>query len=130
MFTVPDISQSLASNSGTLRLTDVRITKFQPPKAYQMSAAPPNQVRLTLINMAVTAIGNMDGSVNIIAPLELQGELEVEAEDVDIILNSALEKTSDGLPHLRILQCTGRIGKIRVVNHNGGVAGAGVDIFQ
>lgn len=72
----------------------------------------------------------MGGSINIIMPLDLQGELEVQAEEVDVIVDSALEKTSEGLPRVRLIECTSRIGKIHVINHNGGPAAAGFNIFQ
>jgi hypothetical protein len=72
----------------------------------------------------------VSSQLNILVPLVLEGQVEILAEDISFHLDSALEQSATGGPQIIARSCRTTIGRMQIINHNGGFVGIAVNMFQ
>ncbi|KHN86010.1 Lipopolysaccharide-binding protein [Toxocara canis] len=127
---IPNISHRLTNDQGIISLSRVRVSRFKRASIHNISTSSPNRLTWVMRNLNIGLIGDLSGEVNIVVPLKLEGQAEIQTEGVDFRLESALEKSPSGSARVRTISCRTSIKAVRIDNHNGGLAGIALNLFK
>ncbi|EFP03823.1 hypothetical protein CRE_28767 [Caenorhabditis remanei] len=127
---IPDVEHILPSNQGIIYISRIHLSRFRRAEHHQLNSTAPNKISWTMQNMDIGLLGDLSGSVNIVVPLNLTGQVEILAQGLTFHLESSIEKGINGSAKVTSLSCLATIRDVTVTNHNGGLFGLAVSVFK
>ncbi|CAB3409618.1 unnamed protein product [Caenorhabditis bovis] len=127
---IPDVEHILPSNQGNIYISHIRLSRFRRAENQYLNATAPNKLSWAMKNLDIGLLGDLSGSVNIVVPLNLTGQVEILAQGLTFHLESSIEKGINGSARVSSLSCTATIRDVQVTNHNGGLFGLAVSVFK
>uniref|UniRef100_A0A914SEG7 Lipid-binding serum glycoprotein C-terminal domain-containing protein n=1 Tax=Parascaris equorum TaxID=6256 RepID=A0A914SEG7_PAREQ len=82
-----------------------------------------NVDQITLCRFRTTVSGNLGGQIVVLLPLVLSGIVHVNAHQVSVTVQLALERSLSGSPSIRIVGCSASVGYVDAYIQNGGLIG-------
>ncbi|CAD6198993.1 unnamed protein product [Caenorhabditis auriculariae] len=117
---IPTISECVPAVSGCLQIYNLYVSRYRCPQKISVHPAPPNRLVLEVKNVDLGVTGNLGGQVTILAPIGLYGVVQLNAFQSSIKVELGIERSANGGPALRVVNCHVRIGYADVYVENGG----------
>uniref|UniRef100_A0A914QU99 Lipid-binding serum glycoprotein C-terminal domain-containing protein n=1 Tax=Panagrolaimus davidi TaxID=227884 RepID=A0A914QU99_9BILA len=120
---IPPISQAPPLIPGCIQVYNIYVSRFRCPQRVAVYPAPPNQIVIAVQNFDIGLTGNLGGMLNIIIPINLFGIIQINAHQVTVMVQLAIERGPYGGPNIRVVGCSASVGYLDVYVQNGGLIG-------
>ncbi|KAL4001674.1 LBP / BPI / CETP family C-terminal domain protein [Acanthocheilonema viteae] len=121
---IPSFSQSLPEVNGCAYLTNILITNYQCARNIGLFPISHNEIALNIQNFDLSLSGQLGGQVVVLLPLPLCGTLCIDAQQISISLQIAIERNPyNGAAYIRMTKCFLTIGYLNIHIINGGLIG-------
>ncbi|CAD6191287.1 unnamed protein product [Caenorhabditis auriculariae] len=127
---IPDVQHFLPNDQGVIFISRIRLSRFRRAVFHNISTSAPNKISWTMQDLDLGLIGDLSGSVNIVVPFNLTGQVEILANGITFHLENSILKGEHGAGKTTSLACTTTIREVVVTNHNGGLFGLAVSVFK
>uniref|UniRef100_A0A158Q6S6 BPI1 domain-containing protein n=1 Tax=Elaeophora elaphi TaxID=1147741 RepID=A0A158Q6S6_9BILA len=126
---LPDINEKLEEFFGEITVCNIFVSNYRPPDCLLIYPEPPNLIVLSLQDMDIGVAGNLEGSINIILPIQLSGVIHVNFYHVSATVTVKLERSPHGSPQVVVCGCDIKIPYADVCIQNGGFIGDIANLF-
>uniref|UniRef100_A0A914YYB2 Uncharacterized protein n=1 Tax=Panagrolaimus superbus TaxID=310955 RepID=A0A914YYB2_9BILA len=120
---IPPISQAPPLIPGCIQINNLYVSRFRCPARVVVYPAPPNQIVVAVQNFDIGITGNLGGQINLIIPIQLFGIIQINAHQVTVVVQLAIERGACGGPNIRVVGCSASVGYLDVYVQNGGLIG-------
>uniref|UniRef100_A0AC34F9M7 Uncharacterized protein n=1 Tax=Panagrolaimus sp. ES5 TaxID=591445 RepID=A0AC34F9M7_9BILA len=120
---IPPISQAPPLIPGCIQIYNLYVSRFRCPARVSVYPAPPNQIVVAVQNFDIGITGNLGGQLNLIIPIQLFGIIQINAHQVTVMVQLAIERGPNGGPNIRVVGCSASVGYLDVYVQNGGLIG-------
>uniref|UniRef100_A0A0R3RRC3 BPI2 domain-containing protein n=1 Tax=Elaeophora elaphi TaxID=1147741 RepID=A0A0R3RRC3_9BILA len=121
---IPSFTQCLPEVNGCAYLTNILITNYQCARHIALFPISYKEVVLNIQNFDLNLSGQLGGQVVVLLPLPLCGTLCVDARQISISLQIAIERNPySGTAYIHMTKCSLTIGYLNIYIVNGGLIG-------
>uniref|UniRef100_A0A915AI63 BPI2 domain-containing protein n=1 Tax=Parascaris univalens TaxID=6257 RepID=A0A915AI63_PARUN len=120
---IPPIIQCIPQVNGCIQVYNLYVSRYRCAQRVTIYPAPPNRIIISVHNLDVGVSGNLGGQIVVLLPLVLSGIVHVNAHQVSVTVQLALERSLSGSPSIRIVGCSASVGYVDAYIQNGGLIG-------
>ncbi|EFO15802.2 hypothetical protein LOAG_12706, partial [Loa loa] len=121
---IPSFTQCIPEVNGCAFLTNILITNYRCAQHVTLFPVSHNEIALSIQNFDLSLSGQLGGQVIVLLPLPLCGTLCIDARQISVSLQIAIERNPyNGAAYVRMTKCSLTLGYLNMHIVNGGLIG-------